>query len=70
MERVRELALICSSSPFQEITVIFLEDCEVLASKIASFENHYLPFLEKATATGRSLIISTGIPHLDELEQS
>lgn len=70
MQRARELGLICFSSPFDETAVDFLEDLNVPAYKIASFENNHLPLIEKAASTCKPLIISTGMATLGELDQA
>jgi N-acetylneuraminate synthase len=70
MDRARSHGMACFSSPFDETAVDFLDDLGAPAFKIASFENNHLPLIRKAAATGKPLIISTGMASLAELDEA
>lgn len=69
-KRCKELGIIGFSTPFDETAVDFLEGLGVSAYKIASFENNHTPLIKKAAATGKPLIISTGMATVSELEDA
>ncbi len=70
IERAKDLGIICFSTPFDETAVDFLEDLNVPAYKIASFENTHMPLIKKVASTGKPMIISTGMASIAELEET
>lgn len=69
-DRARALGIIAFSTPFDNSAVDFLEDLDVPCYKIASFENTDLPLIRRVAATGKPLIISTGMATVAELDET
>ena len=69
-DRCTEVGMIGFSTPFDSSAVDFLEGLNVPCYKIASFENTDLPLIRRVAATGRPLIISTGMATVAELDET
>jgi pseudaminic acid synthase len=69
-DRARRAGLIPFSTPFDASAVEWLESLDVPCYKIASFENTDLPLIRRVAATGKPLLISTGMATMAELEDA
>jgi N-acetylneuraminate synthase len=70
MQRCADLGMLCFSTPFDATAVDLLESLDVPAYKIASFEVPDLRLLARVARTGKTVIMSTGMATLAELDDA
>ena len=65
-----ELGMECFSSPFDETAVDFMQEMDMPAYKVASFEINDIPLLRKIAKIGKPVILATGIAYLEDIERA
>jgi pseudaminic acid synthase len=69
-DRAHQHGMIAFSTPFDDTAVDYLEQLNVPCYKIASFENTHIPLIRRVAATGKPMIISTGMATFAELDET
>jgi N-acetylneuraminate synthase len=70
IQRCCDHGMVAFSTPFDRTALEFLEALDVPCHKIASFENTDLPLVRAVAATGKPMIISTGMAQVAELDET
>lgn len=69
-ELAESLGMECFSSPFDFASVDFMEDCNMPAYKVASYEINDIPLIRKIAALHKPIIFATGIAYPEDIERA
>ncbi len=69
-EEAKKLGLECFSSPFDLTSVDFLEEMDVPAYKIASYEINDIPLIRKIARLHKPMIFATGIAYPEDIRRA
>ena len=64
----KKIKITCFSTPFDETAVDLLESLNCPFYKVASFEMNHIPLIKKIAQTKKTIIISTGMANLREID--
>jgi pseudaminic acid synthase len=64
----KKIKITCFSTPFDETAVDLLESLNCPFYKVASFEINHIPLIKRIAKTKKSIIISTGMANLKEID--
>ncbi len=65
-----DLGLACFSSPFDRTAVDFMQEMDMPAYKVASFEINDIPLIRRIARVGKPVIIATGVAYLADIERA
>ena len=66
-EEAKKLGLDCFSSPFDPTAVDFMEEMNMPAYKIASYEITDIPLIRQCASKGKPMILATGVAREDDI---
>lgn len=69
-ETAQKLGLECFSSPFDFASVDFMEECDMPAVKIASYEINDIPLIRRAARLHKPMIFATGVAYAADIERA
>ncbi len=69
-EEAEKLGMICFSSPFDPTSVDFLEEMNVPAYKIASYEINDIPLIRKIAKLHKPIIFATGVAYAEDISRA
>ncbi|NBH25880.1 pseudaminic acid synthase [Lachnospiraceae bacterium] len=69
-EEANKLGMECFSSPFDFTSVDFLEEMDVPAYKIASYEINDIPLIRKIARLRKPVIFATGVAYPEDIERA